>query len=66
MFLDSNIASMKDQGWIQRFWKGGALYVSHHGWPATKVLDFRWFKKAEIALETKAFGETLALNVSTV
>ena len=45
------------QGRIQRFWKGGMLYVGHHGWPARKILGFRWSKKAEIALETKAFGE---------
>ena len=37
---------------------GGALYVSHHGWPTKKISGFRWSKKAKIMLETKAFGET--------
>ena len=31
--------------------KKGALYVDHHGWPAKKILDFRWSKKAEVTLE---------------
>ena len=30
--------------------KREALYVGHHGWLAKKILDFRWSKKAEIAL----------------
>ena len=32
--------------------KRGALYVDHHGWPAKKILGFRWSKKTEITLET--------------
>ena len=28
-----------------------ALYVSHHGWPTKKILDFRWPKKVKITLE---------------
>ena len=39
------------QGRIQRFWKGGALYVGQHGWPGRKMLGFRWPKKAKITLE---------------
>ena len=45
------------QGRFERFWKGGALYVGHHGWPKKKILSFKWSKKAKIILETKAFGE---------
>ena len=37
---------------IRRFWKGVALYVSHHGWPTKKLLGFRWSKKAKTTLET--------------
>ena len=39
------------QGRIQRFWKGVALYVGHHGWPTKKILELRWSKKAKITLE---------------
>ena len=39
--------------------KRGALYVGHHGWLTKKILVFRWSKKAKIALEIKAFGETV-------
>ena len=46
------------QGWIQRFWKRGTLYVGHHGWLTKKILSFRWSKKAKRTLETKVFGET--------
>ena len=46
------------QGWIQRFWKRGTLYVGHHGWLTKKLLSFRWSKKAKRTLETKVFGET--------
>ena len=38
---------------------GRGLHVSHHNWwPSKKILGFRWSKKAKIALETEAFGET--------
>ena len=56
-FIKINSTS-HNQGRIQRFWKEGALYVSHHGWPMKKILIFRWSKKAKITLETKVFGET--------
>ena len=46
------------QGRIQRFRKGGALFVGHHDWPTKKFLGFRWSKKVKITLQTKAFGET--------
>ena len=42
------------QGRIQRFLKGGGLYVDHHGWPLKKILGFRW-SKAEVTLETISF-----------
>ena len=51
------------QGRIQRFWKGGALYVNHHGWPAKKMLGFRWFKKAKITLETISFGQIISISI---
>ena len=35
----------------------GELYVGHHGWPAKKILGFRWSKKAEITLEIISFGK---------
>ena len=36
---------------MQRFGKGGALYVGHHGWPTKKILGFRWSKKVKITPE---------------
>ena len=45
------------QGLIQRFWKGVALYVGHHGWSTKKSLGFRWSKKAKITLETKSLAK---------
>ena len=51
------------QGLMQRFWKGGALYVGHHGWPAKKRLGFRWSKKAEITLETISFGQNISISI---
>ena len=45
-------------GRIQRFWKEGALCISHHSWPTKKILSLRWLKKVKIKLETKVFGET--------
>ena len=50
------------QGRIQRFWKG-RLCVGHHGWPAKKVLDFRWSKKAEIALKTINFWQNIYISI---
>ena len=49
---------MYSQGRIQRFWKRGVLYVSHHCWPTKKILGFRWSKKVEITLENNVFDET--------
>ena len=51
------------QGWIQRFWKGEALYVGHHGWPAKKNLGFRWSKKAEMTLETISFWQNISVSI---
>ena len=51
------------QGRIQRFWKGGAHYVGHHGWPAKKILGFRWPKKAEITLETISFWQNISISI---
>ena len=41
------------QGPIQ----SGVLYVGYHGWPAKKILGFRWSKEAEITLENIVFGK---------
>ena len=51
------------QGRIQRFWKGVALYVGHHGWPTKKILDFRWSKKAKITLETISFWQNISISI---
>ena len=51
------------QGRIQRFWKRVALYVSHHGWPAKKILGFRWSKKAKITLETIGFWQNISVSI---
>ena len=40
----------KREGW-------GTLYLRHHGWPAKKILGFRWSKKAEVRLETISFWQ---------
>ena len=50
------------QGRIQRFWKRVVLYVGHHGWPAKKILGFRWSKKAEIALESISFWQNISIS----
>ena len=50
---------------MQGFWKG-ALYVGHHGWPKKKILGFRWFKKAEITLETIIFWQNIFLSVFSI
>ena len=51
------------QGPIQRFWKGGTLYVGHHGWSAKKKLGFRWSKKVEITLETRSFWQNIPISI---
>ena len=51
------------QGRMQRFWKGRALYVGNHGWPAKKTLGFRWSKKAEITLETTSFWQNISISI---
>ena len=51
------------QGRIQRFLKGGALYVGHCGWPAKKILSFRWSKKAEVTLETISFWQNISISI---
>ena len=51
------------QGRIQKFWKGGALCVGHYGWPAKKVLDFRWSKEVEITLETISFWQNSYISI---
>ena len=52
-----------DQGRIQIFLKGRALYVGHDGWPAKKVLGFRWSKKAEVTLETISFWQNISISI---
>ena len=54
----------KNQGWIQRFWKGVVLYVDHHGWLAKKIVDFKWPKKYEIALETIIIWQNISIKFS--
>ena len=52
------------QGRIQRFWKGGEeLCLGHHCWPAKKVLNFRWSKKAKITLETISFWKNIYISI---
>ena len=51
------------QGWIQRFLKGGVLYVSQHGWPAKKILGFRCSEKAEVTLETISFWQNISISI---
>ena len=43
--------------------KRGALYVGHNGWPAKKILEFRWSKKAEVTLETISFWQDISISV---
>ena len=47
------------QGRIQRSWKGGALYVGQHGWPAKRQKE----KKNEITLETTSFWQNISVNI---
>ena len=48
---------------MQRFWKGGALYVGHHLFAAKKKLGFRWSKKVKIALEIMSFGQNTFISI---
>ena len=48
---------------IQRFWKGMALYVGHHGWPTKKILGFRWCKKIKTTLETLSFWQNIYISI---
>ena len=41
----------------------GAQYVGHHGWPAKKILVFRWPKKAEITLENISFWQNISISI---
>ena len=51
------------QGWIQRFWKGVALYVSDYGQLKKKILGFRWSKKAKITLQTISFRKNIFIKI---
>ena len=51
------------QGRIPSFWKGVALYVGQHGWPAKKILGFRLSKKAEVASKTTSFWQNISISV---
>ena len=51
------------QGWVQRFWKRGALYVSHHALPTQKIIGLRWPKKAKITLETITFWQNISISI---
>ena len=42
--------------------EGGALYVGP-GWPAWKILGFRFSKKAEITSETIGFLQKISISI---
>ena len=50
-------------GAVQKFWKGLKLYVGHCGWPTSKILGFRWSKKAKITLETMCFWQNISISI---
>ena len=39
------------------------IYVSHHGVPAKKNIDFRWSKKSETALETISLWQNISISI---
>ena len=59
----ANIFFSLNTGVDSEILKRGALYIGHHGWPAKKILDFRWSKKAEITLETISFWQNLYISI---
>ena len=63
MLTFSDIFCHTSHGRIQKFWKGRALYVDYHGWPAKENLGFRWSKKAEITLETISFWQNISISI---
>ena len=63
MAMITMMKNCSKQGRIQRFWKGVALYVGHHGWPAKKIVGFRWPKKSEITLETISFWQNISISI---
>ena len=44
-------------------WKGGALYAGHHSSSVKKILDFKWYKKAGITLETISFWPNIYISI---
>ena len=60
---NSKVAKNIKQRRIQRFWKGVALHVGHHGWPTKKSLGFRWFKKTKKTLETISFRQNIFISI---
>ena len=63
IFSIAQYSNRKNQGRIQRFWKGVALYVGHHGWPAKKILGYRWSKKAKITLKTISVWQNIFISI---
>ena len=63
IFSIAQYSNRKNQGRIQRFWKGVALCVGHHGWPAKKILGYRWSKKAKITLETISVWQNIFISI---
>ena len=55
--VDPEIFKRGERGW------GGALYVSHHGVPAKKNIDFRWSKKGKTTLETISFWQNISISI---
>ena len=41
----------------------GTLYVGQHGWLAKKNLVLKWFKKAEITLETISVWQNISISI---
>ena len=50
---------------IQRFWKGVALYVGHHGWP-TKSFRFQMVWKGQDNVRTISFGKIFLSAFSNI
>ena len=48
---------------LEVFQRGEAFCVDHHGWPAKKILGFRWSKKAEVTLETISFWQNISISI---
>ena len=47
---------------VQRFWKGVALYVGHHGWP-TKNFRFQMVWKGQNNVRTISFWQNISISI---